>query len=106
MAVSRTFAGGWYETTYSGLLARFLRDRHPTKPIEVINAGISGFNSEFALARLRDELLEYQPDMVTFYIGWNDLLKTNPVNQATSLQYKYSGIRKGLNESYLVNAYF
>jgi len=102
---SCTFAGGWYETTYSGLLARFLKDRHPTKRIEVINAGISGFNSEFALARLRDELLEYQPDMVTLYIGWNDLMKTNPVNPVAVQQYRYSGLWRTLNESYLVKAY-
>ncbi|MEC4888809.1 MAG: GDSL-type esterase/lipase family protein [Nitrospira sp.] len=102
---SCTFAGGWYETTYSGLLDRFLKDRYPDKRIEVINAGISGFNSEFALARLRDELLEYQPDMVTLYIGWNDLMKTNPVSSAATRQYKYSGIWKALNESYLVKAY-
>jgi len=102
---SCTFAGGWYETTYSGQLARLLKERHPDKHIEVINAGISGFNSEFALARLRDELLEYEPDMVTLYIGWNDLMKTNPVNQAAVQQYKYSGIWRTLNESYLVKAY-
>lgn len=102
---SCTFAGGWYETTYSGQLARLLKERHPDKQIEVINAGISGFNSEFALARLKDELLEYQPDMVTLYIGWNDLMKTNPVNPVAIQQYKYSGLWRSLNESYLVKAY-
>lgn len=102
---SCTFAGGWYETTYSGILARFLKERHPNKRIEVINAGISGFNSEFALARLKDELLEYEPDMVTLYIGWNDLMKTNPANPVTIQQYKYSGLWRSLNESYLVKAY-
>lgn len=102
---SCTFAGGWYETTYSGILYQYLHERHPDKKIEVINAGISGFNSEFALARLRDELLAYQPDMVTLYIGWNDLMKTNPANQVAVQQYKYSGIWRALNESYLVKAY-
>lgn len=102
---SCTFAGGWYETTYSGLLAQFLKDRHPDKRIEVINAGISGFNSEFALARLRDELLEYQPDMVTLYIGWNDLMKTNPTNPAAVRRYEYGGLWRTLNESYLLKLY-
>ena len=102
---SCTFAGGWYDKTYSGLLARSLKERHPDKQIEVINAGISGFNSEFALARLKDELLEYQPDMVTLYIGWNDLMKTNPVNPVATQQYKYSGLWRSLNESYVVKAY-
>lgn len=102
---SCTFAGGWYDITYSGLLARFLKERHPNKRIEVINAGISGFNSEFALARLRDELLEYQPDLVTLYIGWNDMMKTNPANPAAVRQYEYGGLWKALNESYLLKLY-
>jgi lysophospholipase L1-like esterase len=102
---SCTFAGGWYDTTYSGVLAKLLKDRHPTKQIEVINAGISGFNSEFALARLREELLEYRPDLVTLYIGWNDLMKVNPANPVAVKQYGYGGLWRTLNDSYLVKAY-
>jgi lysophospholipase L1-like esterase len=100
---SCTFAGGWYETTYSGMLSAMLNARNPNRRFEVINAGISGYNSEFALARLKDELLSYKPDLVTIYIGWNDLMKTNPANGSAT--GKHTTLWKLLNQSYLVKAY-
>lgn len=100
---SCTFAGGWYETTYSGMLQSLLNSGSGGRRVEVINAGIPGYNSEFALARLRDELLTYQPDLVSIYIGWNDLMKTNPSNPAATDQHRR--LWKAINESYLVKAY-
>ena len=93
---SCTFAGGWYEKTYSGMLSTLLNGRNSTKRFEVINAGVSGYNSQFALARLEDELLQYQPDLVTIYIGWNDLMKTNPAS--SSATDRHSTLWKLLNQ--------
>lgn len=100
---SCTFAGGWYETTYSGMLANKLRTKNLNLNYEVINAGISGYTSEFALSRLKNELLDYKPDMVTIYIGWNDLMKTNPAQPQSSVGMR--NVWKILNESYLLKAY-
>jgi lysophospholipase L1-like esterase len=71
--------------------------------IEYLNAGIEGYNSDFALARIKEELLRYKPQIVTIYIGWNDLMKQSPEAQAESGQP--SVVAKVLNESYLVKAY-
>ena len=100
---SCTFAGGWYDTTYSGMLNAMLNAKLPEKKVEVINAGISGYHSRFALSRLREELLKYDPDIVTIYIGWNDLMKTNPLNVSATDQY--STLAKIINQSYLMRAY-
>jgi len=100
---SCTFAGGWYETTYSGMLATLLKELEPTHKYEVINAGISGYNSQFALNRLKDELLDYNPDLVSIYIGWNDLMKINPANPQSSASM--GKVWRTLNESYLLKAY-
>lgn len=100
---SCTFAGGWYETTYSGMLANKLREERPNSNYEVINAGISGYTSQFALSRLKNELLDYDPDMVTIYIGWNDLMKTNPAQPQSSVAM--GNVWRTLNESYLLKAY-
>jgi lysophospholipase L1-like esterase len=100
---SCTFDGGWYPKTYPGQLDAALKRQHPTQHIEAINAGISGYNSEFALARLRGELLEYDPDLVIIYIGWNDLMKINPANPAAT--GRHSALANILNQSYLVKAY-
>ena len=40
--------------------------------VEVINAGIPHANSDNILAMLRNELLDYRPDILTFYEGYND----------------------------------
>jgi len=100
---SCTFAGGWYETTYSGVLSALLNARSSTGRFEVLNAGVPGYNSEFALARLKDELLQYQPDLVTIYVGWNDLMKINPAN--SSATDKHKPLWNLLNQSYLMKAY-
>ena len=85
------------------MLASRLAEKNSNIRYEVINAGISGFNSQFALSRLKDELLDYEPDMVTIYIGWNDLMKINPINpDATG---RHSTLARILNQSYLVKAY-
>ena len=38
--------------------------------VEVINAGVKGYNFDRVMLRL-DDLLKYDPDLVTIYLGWN-----------------------------------
>jgi lysophospholipase L1-like esterase len=47
----------------------------------VINAGIRGLNTEFALRRLVTKVLPLAPDIATVYLGWNDLMKFDPQGQ-------------------------
>ena len=100
---SCTFAGGYYPRTYPGQLDVLIKKQYPQEKIEVINAGISGFNSDYALERLKTELLDYDPDLVIIYIGWNDLMKVNPANPAAT--GRHSRLAQLLNQSYLVKAY-
>ncbi len=72
---SCTFAGDW-DVSYSAFLEKMLNA--DGQRYEVINAGIEGYNSEYALGRIRDDVLKYGPDLVTIYIGWNDLMKMPP----------------------------
>jgi lysophospholipase L1-like esterase len=93
---SCTFAGDW-DVSYSAFLEKLLNAngrRH-----EVINAGIEGYNSEYALGRIRDDVLKYDPDLVTIYIGWNDLMKVSPGNVSSSGRVTWLGA--ALNHSYL-----
>jgi len=93
---SCTFAGDW-DVSYSAFLGKMLNaDR---QRYEVINAGIEGYNSEFALGRIRDDILKYHPDLVTIYIGWNDLMKMRPGNMSSSGRVTWLGT--ALNHSYL-----
>ncbi len=100
---SCTFATGLWQIGYPYQLERQLATGAAARRFEVINAGIEGFNSTFALARIRDELLQYQPKLVIIYIGWNDLMKTDPANAA--LVDEHAWLAELLDRSYLIKAY-
>jgi lysophospholipase L1-like esterase len=61
------------ELTYSAImereLAQFVNDRCG-KRLEVVNAGVPGYNLERVSKRV-DEYLAVEPDLVTVFIGWN-----------------------------------
>lgn len=93
---SCTFGGDW-DMSYAVFLSQELNTS--AQRYEVINAGIEGYNSEYALGRLREDILKYEPDLVTIYIGWNDLMKNNPSSMSSTGQVTWLG--KVLNKSYL-----
>src|SRR6266853_1570449 len=93
---SCTFGGDW-DVSYSAFLEKMLNA--DGQRYEVINAGIEGYNSEYALGRIRDDVLKYGPDLVTIYIGWNDLMKVSPGNMSSSGRVTWLGTV--LNQSYL-----
>ncbi len=68
---------------YPAVLQR-LFDADGRGRVEVINAGVEGYNSEDALRFLRGRLLAFSPDLVTMLIGWNDLVKQDPAQPAAS----------------------
>jgi lysophospholipase L1-like esterase len=100
---SCTFTVGLWRRAYPNVLQGLLNESSPSRRFEVINAGIEGFNSTSALARLKEELLRYRPDLVTIYIGWNDLMKENPESAASTGRFKFVG--ELLESSYLAKAY-
>jgi lysophospholipase L1-like esterase len=100
---SCTFTNGIWARAYPALLERLLNKDQSGKRFEVINAGIEGYDSTLARSRLTDDILKYDPDMVTIYIGWNDLMKTSPQNISSSGEVGLlSRIKEG---SYLFKAY-
>jgi lysophospholipase L1-like esterase len=100
---SCTFATGFWQIGYPSMLQQVLNDRGSSRRFEVINAGIEGYNSTFALARIREELLRYRPHLMIIYIGWNDLMKTDPASESRVDQYRW--LATLLDRSYLVKAY-
>jgi lysophospholipase L1-like esterase len=49
--------------------------------VESINAGVEGYKSEHALLHLQQDVRPLHPDLITVFIGWNDLYETNPVDE-------------------------
>jgi lysophospholipase L1-like esterase len=94
---------GAYDFAYPGLVDRAFNTGVTERKYEVINAGVEGYNSMYALARLKEDVLQYDPDLVTVYIGWNDLMKVNPDHLSASGQY--TGLATFMEYSYLLKAY-
>jgi lysophospholipase L1-like esterase len=100
---SCTFTTGFWQLGYPSILESRLNDGRASRRFEVINAGIEGYNSTFALERIRDELLRYRPHLMIIYIGWNDLMKTDPASESSVDRYR--GLAVAMDSSYLVKAY-
>jgi lysophospholipase L1-like esterase len=96
---SCTFGGSW-NTAYPYYLDQLLATEQRGAKFEVINAGIEGYNSTYALSRIKEEILPLNPDLVTIYIGWNDLMKVNPENLSESGRYTWLAML--IDKSYLM----
>jgi lysophospholipase L1-like esterase len=81
---SCTFGQGNAQETYPAQLELRLNRDTGSPRYQVINAGIEGLNSELALRRLESKVIPLRPDIVTIYIGWNDLMKFDPTSHGES----------------------
>jgi lysophospholipase L1-like esterase len=78
---SCTFGQGTGLETYPAQLSLRLNNGKGQRSYQVINAGIEGLNSELALRRLETKVVPLKPDIITVYLGWNDLMKFDPMGQ-------------------------
>ena len=62
------------QTTMPGYLQQYFKDEK-LDGVEVINAGMSAANSFEEAYKIKNYLLEFQPDMIIVYDGWNDSIK-------------------------------
>lgn len=60
------------KSAYSAKFKEFLNVLYPDAIIHIINAGISGDNSENGLNRMDEDVLQYHPDMLVVSYGLND----------------------------------
>lgn len=100
---SCTFTLGLWQIGYPSVAEALLNGSQSTKKFEYINAGVEGYNSDFALSRIKEEIIRYRPYLVSIYIGWNDLMKQSPESQVETGEP--SVLAQLINESYLVKAY-
>jgi lysophospholipase L1-like esterase len=84
--------------------------------IEIVNAGVSGYNFERVLKRI-DEFLAVDPDLVTIYLGWNRTINRADPRKNQFLYRKLSLYRiyyhlvqnrkdSGLQENFQIKNYF
>ena len=65
------------ETTIPGYTQEFFQNSDQTYKIEIINSGIQGADSFTELKLIETKLLDFSPDMIIIYDGWNDLRAQN-----------------------------
>lgn len=61
------------EKTFTAILENILKNKYGYKNVEVINAGIGGYNSWETLLNLQFKVLDIEPDLVIEYEGANDV---------------------------------
>jgi len=61
------------DTTIPGYLENYLKNDNKSFTIEVINSGMQGADSRKELLLLQNMLLDFAPDLVVVYDGFNDL---------------------------------
>jgi lysophospholipase L1-like esterase len=64
---------GFVKQPYPIKLQRLVERRIGPERVEVLNAGIPGYNSYHGLLLLRTRLRDLDPDLITVRYGWNDL---------------------------------
>jgi lysophospholipase L1-like esterase len=68
----------YQDQTIDAYLERKLKQLHPDHNIEIINAGVNGYQVFQHTTYILSELLDYHPDMVIFFDGANDYYVNNP----------------------------
>jgi lysophospholipase L1-like esterase len=72
MVVEDTFT--YIETPYPQRLEQLVAERAGPGKVEVLNAGVPGYNSFMGVMLLRGKLHGLEPDLITVRFGWNDFL--------------------------------
>ncbi len=72
------------ESTIPGYLQKNLNEFSLPYSIQVINAGYPGANSHSESKFVKDILLQFQPDMIVVYDGWNELQQPAEMLQQTN----------------------
>ena len=80
------------EAVYHNRLRRILQSLYPHCPVNVLNAGISGDDTDRAVLRLQRDVLDYRPDLTVVCFGLNDVGKGagNRENYLTNLRQIFS----------------
>lgn len=80
------------KTTIPGALQSFLDNSDLPKNVEIINAGIGGAFSFTEINLIKNKLINYSPDLLIIYDGWNDITRDLSVMYEDSGDYNLQTI--------------
>ncbi|MBD3265957.1 hypothetical protein GF373_04750 [bacterium] len=89
---SVVFFGHTNKTSISGYLEDAFHARFRGQKYEVINAGVTGFNSDQELVLLLVKLIDFDPDLIIVFDGFNDFLIPSSIEQRLGYPSKFKAI--------------
>ena len=82
VALGDSLTYGWLaEKGYMDFLQEMLKSAYPRAAINFVNRGIPGDTAEGGLRRLKEQVIDAQPDLVFVQFGLNDAFSGCPVAQ-------------------------
>lgn len=79
-ALGDSLTQGWMVSRgYLDFLKEFIQQSYPSSKLKIINRGIPGDTADGGLDRLREDVTDYDPDLVFIQFGLNDLYMGYPV---------------------------
>ena len=79
-------------TTIPSIVQKMFDEKNLDFKIEVINAGIAGGNTISELALIKSKIINYNPDLIIMYDGWNDISADYTVNDTISKWAQVCGL--------------
>lgn len=94
----KEYAPDWLP--YPLLLEKSLRAANPGRQIEVVPLAVPGYTTHQALAWLRRDIEDLQPDVVTACFGWNDIsLRLQPDREGMPTTWTHVAFRRLMSHS-------
>ena len=85
-----SITGVYYHTggrrAWPEMLGLALQRAYPQAQVQVVNAGVSGGNTTSGLARIDQDVLRHQPDLVVVMFGMNDIVANVPATYEANLR--------------------
>lgn len=95
-----------YDKSISKVIEDNLRSRYPDKKIQVINAANNRYTSEHSLIMYETKVIDYHPDLIVLFQGYNDMIYscTPPISPIRTYKNDYSHLYEVLDN--IINNYF
>ncbi|MBI1390136.1 MAG: hypothetical protein GC154_16970 [bacterium] len=96
---SVVFYGHDNESTIAGRLEAALKSKYQNRTVEVVNAGVTGYISDQELILLITDILDFDPDFVIVFDGFNDFLMPTAYEPRLGYPFKFETLEVSWYES-------
>jgi acyl-CoA thioesterase I len=104
IALGDSLTHGWMvRKGFLAFLSEMLKKKYPASRVEIINRGIPGDTADGGLYRLRQDVLDHDPDLVLIQFGLNDAFTgVHPGRFEAAVQAMVDGIKNDTEAEILI----